>query len=91
MNLLDVLGSLNPELMVDMTAEPGWVWAGCPTCRELRYLRRPDIGSRCILTPKCEGRLEASVELVCVVCGKPVSRARIGKDLDYCTKKCETS
>lgn len=89
LNIFDTLAALNPRVVVEMEAEPGWVWACCPTCREVRYLRRKDIGSRCILTPACPGRLEGHLECLCVVCGKPVTRRRVGKNVDFCSVKCE--
>lgn len=89
LNIFDALAALNPQLVVEMKAEPGWVWARCPVCDEIRYLRRRDVGSRCILTSGCPGRLESQLACLCSVCGKPVTRARVGKDIGFCSRKCE--
>lgn len=91
LNLFDALASLNPQLVVEMEAEPGWIWARCRVCDEVRYLRRADAGAKCVMTPACQGRMEKYLECVCGVCGKPVTRRRLGKDIEYCSKKCEDS
>lgn len=89
LSIFDALASLDPQLVVEMEAEPGWVWARCPACHEVRYLRRRDRESRCILTPGCPGRVEPELILECEACGKPVTARRIGHDLRFCSKKCE--
>lgn len=88
-SIFDQLAALNPQLVVDMRPEPGWVWAACPACGEIRYLRRRDLGTRCILTIGCEGRLELHLGLDCAQCHKPVTARRSGKDTKFCSKRCE--
>ena len=89
LSIFDTLAALNPQLVVDMAPEPGWVWAVCGTCAEYRYLRRADLGGRCMLSSGCQGRLEAYLMLACVNCARPVTARRSGKDTRFCSKKCE--
>lgn len=88
-NIFEALGALDPTLMYTMEAEPGWVWARCPTCGEDRYVRRRDRDVKCSLTPACPGRLATVLDCLCVVCGKPVTRRRRDADVRFCSKKCE--
>jgi hypothetical protein len=86
---LSIFDGLDPTVVATMEPEPGWIWARCPVCAEVRYLRRKDAGTRCILTAGCAGRVEAYLMTDCQVCGKPVTARRAGHDTRYCSKKCE--
>lgn len=90
LNIFDALASLDPELAFTMEPEPGWIWARCPVCCEVCYIRRPDAGkARCRTTPSCPGRLAIYLDVLCVTCGKPVTRRRRDADIRFCSKKCE--
>ena len=90
LNIFDALGALDPTLIVTMEPEPAWVWARCPTCSEVRYVKRSGAAKvRCGMTPACGALMEIYLELVCAVCGKPVTARRRAADTRYCSKKCE--
>lgn len=89
-NIFDALAVLDPTVMFTMEPEPGWIWARCPVCIEVRYIRRSDASKvRCGMTPGCPGRMAVYLDVLCVTCGKPVTRRRRDADTRFCSRKCE--
>jgi len=86
---LELLGPLDPTVVLVMGPEPGWVWARCDRCHELRLQRRAAKYGRCRMTPRCPGGLAAYIEALCVVCQRPVTARRRRGDIRFCSKKCE--
>lgn len=91
LSIFDALASLNPQLVVEMEPEPGWVWARCRTCSAFRYIRRTGVLRYCSMTPGCKGLMVVHLALDCVACGKPVTARRRGADARFCSKKCEST
>lgn len=91
LNIFDALASLDAKVVMTMEAEPGWMWTRCRKCQEYRYQKRTLKLGTCAMTPKCEGVVEAYLQCLCQVCGKPVTRRREGADTRFCSKKCEVS
>lgn len=90
LTIFDALVDLDPTVVHTMAPEPAWVWARCPACLEVRYIRRSGLTSaRCSMTAHCRARMEVYLEMVCAACGKPVTARRREADTRYCSKRCE--
>lgn len=87
--MIPVLAPLDPTVVAILEAEPGWVWARCIACAEMRYQRRSSKLGKCILTPGCRSEMSIYLELLCLICGRPVSARRRNLNLEFCSKKCE--
>lgn len=85
----DLVGVLRPVVVAVLEPEPGWVWARCATCAEVRYQHRVTDPGRCIMTPGCKGKMSVYLEVLCSVCGRLVTARRRGLDTRFCSKKCE--
>lgn len=86
---LELLAPLDPTVVVVMEPEPGWVWARCDRCLEVRLQRRAARYGRCLMAPGCKGEMTAYLEALCVVCGRPVTARRRHADVRFCSKRCE--
>ena len=84
-----VLAALAPELVAVLEPVPGWVWARCGVCAEVRLQRRSPKLGRCLLTPGCTGEMTSYLEANCSVCSRPVTARRRGLDTRFCSKRCE--
>lgn len=92
LSIFDALAALQPTVVATLEPEPGWVWARCPTCSEVRYQKRTGATkTKCVLTPTCPGRMDIYLDVLCAVCGKPVTARRRNADIRFCSKKCEVA
>lgn len=86
---MEALHALDPTVLLVMAPEPGWVWARCTTCAEVRLQRRSPKLGHCLLTPGCKGVMAAYIEALCVICARPVTARRRHADIRFCSKRCE--
>lgn len=89
MPLPEALAVFDPTVVAVVEAVPGWVWARCLECQELRLQRRAKNLGRCLVTSGCRGQMAVYLEALCEICGRPVTARRRGLDIRFCSKKCE--